>query len=44
LKQAIVDGVVKEANSHSVEQLAKDENEVILGTLALRQKAGRTLP
>jgi 3-hydroxyacyl-CoA dehydrogenase len=44
LKQAIVDGVVKEANSHSVEQLAKDENEVILGTLALRQRAGRTLP
>src|SRR6266403_5105942 len=44
LKQSIVDGVVKEANSHSVEQLAKDENEVILGTLALRQKAGRTLP
>ncbi len=44
LKQAIVDGVVKEANSHSVEQLAKDENDVILGTLALRQKAGRTLP
>jgi 3-hydroxyacyl-CoA dehydrogenase len=44
LKQIIVDGVVKEANSHSVEQLAEDENDVILGTLALRQKAGRTLP
>src|SRR3954466_8191050 len=26
LKQTIVDGVVKEANSHSVEQLAQDEN------------------
>jgi hypothetical protein len=44
LKQSIVDGVAKEAGGHSVEQLAKDENEVILGTLALRQKAGRTLP
>ncbi len=44
LKQAIVDGVAKEAGGHSVEQLAQDENEVILGTLALRQKAGRTLP
>jgi carnitine 3-dehydrogenase len=44
LKQAIVDGVVNEANSHSVEQLAQDENEVILATLALRQKSGSTLP
>src|SRR5712671_774707 len=44
LKQTIVDGVVKEANSHSVEQLAQDENEIILGALALRQTAGRTVP
>ena len=44
LKQTIIDGVVKEANSHSVEQLANDENDVILGTLALRQSAGGTIP
>src|SRR5215510_1710907 len=44
LKQTIIDGVVKEANSYSVEQLANDENDVILGTLALRQSAGRTIP
>ena len=44
LKQTVVDGVVKESGSHSVEQLADDENDVILGLLALRQEAGRTLP
>ena len=44
LKQTIVEGVAKETGGHSVEQLAQDENEVILGTLALRQSAGRTIP
>ena len=44
LKQTVIDGVVKVSGSHSVEQLADDENDVILGLLALRQKAGRTLP
>jgi len=44
LKQSVIDGVVKEANSHSVEQLASDENNVVLGTLALRQTAGKTIP
>ena len=44
LKQTIIEGVAKEASGHSVDQLAQDENEIILGTLALRQSAGRTIP
>jgi hypothetical protein len=36
--------VLKEANGKSVEQLAHAENEVLLGLLALRAKAGSTLP
>jgi len=44
LKQTIVDGVAKEASGHSVEQIAQDENEIILSALALRQTAGRTIP
>jgi carnitine 3-dehydrogenase len=40
LKQTIVDGVMKEAGSRSVEQLAQKENEVLVGLLALRAKAG----
>jgi len=43
LKQTIIEGVAKETGGHSVEELAQDENDVILGALALRQKAG-TLP
>src|SRR3984885_10152495 len=41
LKQIIVDGVLREAGSDSVEQLAQEENEVLVGLLALRTKAGR---
>jgi carnitine 3-dehydrogenase len=40
LKQAVVDGVVREAGDRSVEQLANKENDVLLGLLALRKKAG----
>jgi ribosomal protein L29 len=36
--------VLKEARGQSVEQLANEENEVMLGLLALRAKAGSTLP
>jgi hypothetical protein len=36
--------VLKEANGQSVEQLAQAENKVVLELLALRAKAGRTLP
>jgi carnitine 3-dehydrogenase len=40
LKQTVVDGVLQEAGSRSVEQLAEKENEVLVGLLALRAKAG----
>ena len=36
LKQAVIDGVMREAGGRSVEQLAHDENEVLVGLLALR--------
>jgi 3-hydroxyacyl-CoA dehydrogenase len=36
LKQTIVDGVMREAAGHSVDELARDENEVIIGLLKLR--------
>ena len=41
LKQSIVDGVLREAGSLSVDQLAQEENEILVGLLALRMKAGR---
>jgi carnitine 3-dehydrogenase len=44
LMQTVIDGVLKEANGQSVEQLAEAENKVVLELLALRAKAGRTLP
>jgi len=40
LKQSVVDGVLREAGSRTVEQLARQENEVLMGLLALRQRAG----
>jgi carnitine 3-dehydrogenase len=40
LKQTIVDAVLQEAGNRSVEQLADKENEVLVGLLALRAKAG----
>ena len=44
LMQTVIDGVLKEANGQSVEQLAQAENKVVLELLALRAKVGRTLP
>jgi ribosomal protein L29 len=44
LMQTVIDGVLKEAKGQSVEQLAEAENKVVLELLALRAKAGRTLP
>jgi carnitine 3-dehydrogenase len=38
LKKTISDGVLKEAADRSVEQLAKQENEVLLGLLRLRNQ------
>jgi carnitine 3-dehydrogenase len=36
LKQTIIDGVVKEAANRPIDQLAKEENETLLGLLRLR--------
>jgi 3-hydroxyacyl-CoA dehydrogenase len=44
LMQTVIDGVLKEANGQSVEQLAQAENQLVLELLALRAKAGTTLP
>jgi 3-hydroxyacyl-CoA dehydrogenase len=44
LKQTVIDGVLKQARGQSVEQLANQENDVMLGALALRAKVGSTLP
>jgi 3-hydroxyacyl-CoA dehydrogenase len=43
LMQMIIDGVLKEANGQSVEQLAQAENRAVLELLALRAKSGGTL-
>jgi len=40
LKRTIVDGVMREANSRSVEQLAEAENELLVGLLSLRARQG----
>jgi hypothetical protein len=39
LKQKIVDGVLEEAGNRLVQQLAKEENEVLLKLLSMRTKA-----
>ncbi len=44
LRQTIIDGVLKEAKGQSVEQLARSENKLVLELLALRAKAGGTIP
>jgi 3-hydroxyacyl-CoA dehydrogenase len=44
LLQTVIDGVLKEANGQSVEQLAQAENQLVSELLALRAKAGGTLP
>ena len=38
LKQTIIDGVMREAGDRPVEQLAEEENEVLVGLLKLRAK------
>jgi hypothetical protein len=42
--QTVIDGVEKEANGQSVDQLAQAENKLVLEFLALRAKAGGTIP
>jgi 3-hydroxyacyl-CoA dehydrogenase len=44
LLQTVINGVLKEANGQSVEQLAETENKIVLELLALRAKVDRTLP
>ena len=44
LMQTVIDGVLKEANGQSVEQLAQAENKLVSELLALRAKEGGTLP
>jgi carnitine 3-dehydrogenase len=44
LRQTIIDGVLKEADGQSVEQLAEAENKLVLELLAIRAKAGKTIP
>jgi hypothetical protein len=36
LKQTIIDGVIREAGGRAVDQLAQDENRVIIGLMNLR--------
>ncbi|MFC6646523.1 3-hydroxyacyl-CoA dehydrogenase NAD-binding domain-containing protein [Granulicella cerasi] len=40
LKQTVINGVMKETKGLTVDQLTGKENEVLLGLLALREKAG----
>ena len=40
LKQTIIDGVTREAANRSVDELAQEENKLIVGYLALRATAG----
>jgi carnitine 3-dehydrogenase len=44
LKQIIIDGVTREAESRSVDDLAQEENKLIVGYLALRAKARNGQP
>jgi carnitine 3-dehydrogenase len=44
LKQTIVDGVMREAGGRSVDELAREENEVIVGLMRLRANGASALP
>jgi carnitine 3-dehydrogenase len=44
LREMIIDGVLKQANGQSVQQLAHMENKLVLELLALRAKASGILP
>jgi hypothetical protein len=41
LKQTITEGVLREASNRSVEQLAQEESEILLGLLRLRAGQGQ---
>src|SRR5246500_5351022 len=40
LKQKVIDGVMREAAGHPVDQLAQEENRVLIGLLKLREEIG----
>jgi 3-hydroxyacyl-CoA dehydrogenase len=42
LKQTIIDGVTREAGNRSVDELAHEENETLIGLLRLRAHAGNS--
>ena len=42
IKQTIIDGVLREAGNRSIDQLAHERDEVLLGLLALRSKQSQT--
>ena len=44
LKQTIVDGVMREAGGRSVDELAREENEVIVGLMRLRANGASPSP
>jgi len=44
LKQTVVEGVLREANGRSVEQLAQEENHAIIGLLKLRANGTSAFP
>jgi carnitine 3-dehydrogenase len=44
LEQTIADGVMREAGGRSVDELAREENEIIIGLLKLRANGPRTSP
>jgi carnitine 3-dehydrogenase len=41
LKRTIADGMMQEAENCSVEQIAKEEDELLVGLLRLRRKAAK---
>jgi carnitine 3-dehydrogenase len=43
LKKTITEGVLHEAGDHSVEELAQEENELLVGLIRLRAQQGRAL-
>jgi hypothetical protein len=44
VKQTIIDGVLQEAAGRSIDQLAEERDEVLLGLLALRTKQAKPYP
>jgi 3-hydroxyacyl-CoA dehydrogenase len=44
IKQTIIDGVLQEAGNRSIDQLAEERDEVLLGLLGLRNKQNKTSP